>query len=86
MPMEHGSQLVSAIITAIKPIVSDDTVRMRFYEKVLAAFDRFGWDTQDEVRGQDPAFDRALNETRSHQTLPSNLPPPGAESPAGSAS
>jgi len=62
MGWASGSRLFSDVIVSIKPIVADEKQRVIIYKKLIAAFEDFDWDTQDECRGEDPAYDTALNE------------------------
>ena len=62
MGWASGSRLFSDVIAAIKPEVEDEEKRVGIYKKLIAAFEESDWDTQDECRGEDPAYDKALKE------------------------
>ncbi len=66
MGWASGSALFSEVIAVIKRAVKNERQRVNIYEKLIDAFEESDWDTQDECRGLDPAYDKALK--RCHPT------------------
>lgn len=62
MGWASGSSLFSEVISAIKPRISDVTLRKEIYKDLINAFENSDWDTQDECMGEDEAYDAALVE------------------------
>lgn len=60
MGWASGSYLMNDVIRALQQEVPDDAVRERIYVRLIDAFENDDWDTQDECRGRDKAFDAAL--------------------------
>ena len=59
MGWTEGSDIMSEVIEALLQHVPDDEARNRIYTRLIPHFERHDWDTQDECRGLDPAFDKA---------------------------
>ncbi len=62
MGWSSAGPLVQTIIEGAKLSIPDEDARRMFYGPVIAALEDQDWDTQDEVLGEDPAFDAALKE------------------------
>lgn len=62
MGWASGSDLFSSVIYAVKPRITEEAKRKDLYKELIAAFEGADWDTQDECMGEDPAYDRALEE------------------------
>lgn len=60
MGWSSGSRLFRVLINAAITEFPDEQARERFYKRVIAEFENEDWDTQDECKGEDPAYDRAL--------------------------
>ncbi len=60
MGWASGSSLFSEVIKAVKKEMPDEKARVRLYKTLIAAFEESDWDTQDECRGEDTAYDKAL--------------------------
>ena len=60
MGWANGSELFGSVIKALKKEIPDEKTRVRVYKKLILAFEDSDWDTQDECRGDDPAYDKAL--------------------------
>lgn len=58
-----ASSLFSEIINNVQPHVADVEVRKKIYRPLIDAFRDMDWDTYDECRGEDPAYDAALLES-----------------------
>jgi hypothetical protein len=62
MGWASGSSLFSEIIHASKKAIPNSIHRKNFYIEIIQAFEGEDWDTQDECRGLDIAYDEALAE------------------------
>ena len=62
MGRESGSSLMSELIHDISAEVPNDETRVALYRRMIRAFEKQDWDTQDDCQGEDPAFDRAMAE------------------------
>lgn len=62
MGWASGSRLFSGVISVIKEYVDCEKERKDIYMDLIAEFEEFDWDTQDECIGEDPAYDEALKE------------------------
>ena len=62
MGWASGSEIMNAVIDAVKPHVTDKAARKAIYTPVIGALEDGDWDTQDESMGKDEAFDEALTE------------------------
>ena len=60
MGWSTGSDIMAEVIESLLRNVADDEARNRIYTRLIPAFEKHDWDTQDECRGLDPAFDKAL--------------------------
>lgn len=61
MSWSSGSELMSSVIFALSH-VKDSAVRRGVYAVLIPAFEDMDCDTLDECRGEDAAFDAALND------------------------
>ena len=57
-----GAQLMSEIIHGLLQQSMDDPNREAVYRVLIPAFQDMDWDTESDVIGQDPAFDRVLED------------------------
>lgn len=64
MGWASGSQLAEKIIKGIKKEVKDEKTRERIYRPIIDALEEMDWDTEDEVEGIDPAWDKAMKAYR----------------------
>jgi hypothetical protein len=62
MGWASGSELCDKIIRSVKRNVPDTKKRKNIYKATIRAFRDGDWDTEDECRGVDPVFDKALDE------------------------
>lgn len=62
MGWASGSRLFGAVITSLKQHVDDEESRQAIYFDLIQDFEDEDWDTQDECKDEDPAFDAALRE------------------------
>lgn len=62
MGWASGSGLFTEIMKAARKAIPDRAKRSAFYLEIIGAFENEDWDTQDECRGSDKAFDDALKE------------------------
>lgn len=60
MGWASGSALVGSLIGVLRANVPDGNDRHRIYLGLIAAFEEFDWDTQDECLEIDPEFDAAM--------------------------
>ncbi len=51
---------MEAVIKSVKKIVPDEKTRMKIYKPVIQCLEDMDWDTEDEVLGMDPAFDKVF--------------------------
>lgn len=62
MGWASGSEIMNAVIEAVKPQVADFETRKTIYSPIIVALECGDWDTQDESMGNDDAFDCALKD------------------------
>lgn len=60
MAWSGGTELFEDIITSAQKAIPDADLRQDFYIEMIEAFEREGWDEQNDCRGLDAAFDEAL--------------------------
>lgn len=61
MGWASGTELMCDVISAVQDCVPVGS-RKVLYGRLIDAFEKADWDTQDECLGQDPEFDAALKE------------------------
>ena len=62
MGWASASRIMSDIIAAIQPRVSDKEARKAIYAPIIDSLEEGDWDTQDECLGEDEAYDEVLKE------------------------
>jgi hypothetical protein len=60
-----GSEIMEEIMMTLPDLIKDTETRKNIYKTLISAFEDHDWDTQDEVRDIDKAYDKALNELHS---------------------
>lgn len=56
-----GSYIYDEVIKAAKVYIPDVNSRTEFHKWMIDAFENGDWDCQDDCRGEDEAFDAALD-------------------------
>ena len=62
MGWASGSEIAQAVIEGVRDHVPNDKQREKIYRPIIKALLDHDWDTCDEVRGEDAAFDKVLKE------------------------
>lgn len=62
MGWSSGSEIMNAVIKAVKPIVEDKEARKKVYAPIIDVLQESDWDTEDESIGYDDAFDELMME------------------------
>lgn len=57
-----GSSLFGTIIESVMEHVKDEETRYQIYLPIYEEFRSHDWDTTDECKGIDPAYDRIIRE------------------------
>ena len=65
MGWSSGGTIFLEVIKTLQGAIPADNVRQRAYEKLIPAFFSEDWDTEDELRGLDPAYDKALDKVNA---------------------
>lgn len=60
MGRSSGTDIMQAVIAAVKSQVSSVGSRQSIYKDVITAMEDADWDCQQECQGMDPAYDAAL--------------------------
>lgn len=62
MGWNNGSEIMGAVIAAVKKEVGPYGQRFRIYKEIIPVFQDYDWDTEMECLGDDNAYDDALKE------------------------
>ena len=62
MGWASGADVMSGVIGAVQKEVKDKKSRKRIYKEIIEVLENSDWDTQDECRGEDSAYDEVLDE------------------------
>lgn len=60
MGWASGSEVAEEFVRGVKRAKVPHATRVKVYKAFIRALESHDWDTQDEMRGMDKAFDEAL--------------------------